>query len=391
MKTISVIIPVFNRLEKLKECVDSVLKQTIEDFEIILVDDGSTDGSEDLCDSYAEKDPRITTIHKENGGALSARKAGVAKASGEYVGFVDSDDWIEPQMYEQLYCLAAQNKADMVSSGYILEGNYVSEEYDSLPDGCYAEDDKKKLLEALIFNMKCHDLGIRGSLCCKLFRRELFERAQNRIPDGMVFSEDKLCVLTFALDCKCIVVTRQAWYHYILHSESVTHQPDTEYLKRINEVYKYFVSLYSHPDFSEEMRRQSELYITQLLIKGINSRMGFSVPNLMWIDREWMNNVPDHSSILLYGKGALCETYARQIENSDRLRLIGCINEAPEAAKYEYDQLIITYKNESKAKEIREALIKNGIPDEKIRWFPQEEIFWKYAEDAGLCKVYETD
>lgn len=390
MNKVSVIVPIYNGEKTIKKCVDSIIAQTLDDIEIILVDDGSKDFSGKNCDEYANLDKRIKVVHKENGGLVSARKAGLKKATGLYVGYVDCDDWIDPVMYERLYDIAVKDEADMVCSGYILEGNYISNEYDSLAEGCYREE-KKYLLDHLIFHMVKHDLGLRGSLCCKLFRRESFTIAQNRIPDEISYSEDKLCTLTYALDSKCVSVTKNAWYHYVMNASSMTKEPNPNYLNQINRVYQYLISLYSHPDFTDEMRRQSELYITQLLIKGINSRMGFSVPNLMWIDREWMNNVPDHSSILLYGKGALCETYARQIENSDRLRLIGCINEAAEAAKYEYDQLIITYKYESKAKEIREALIKNGIPDEKIRWFPQEEIFWKYAEDAGLCKVYETD
>ncbi len=386
MCKVSVIVPVYNAEKTIRKCVDSIIRQKLQSIEVVLVDDGSTDGSGSICDEYANTDPRVRVVHKKNGGLVSARKAGLSVAAGEYVGYVDSDDWVDEQMYQSLYDIAVRDDADMVCSGYILEGGYISEEYDSIPEGCYQGDDKQKLLDRLIFDMDKHDLGLRGSLCCKLFRREPFVTAQNMIPDEISYSEDKLCVLTFALRCNSISVVRKAWYHYIINDASMTQEPDTQYLNRINAVYSYLTSLYSHPDFSDRMRVQAELYVTQLLIKGINTRMGFSVKNLMWIDREWINDIPEGSRILLFGSGALCDTYARQIENTGRLKLAGCINGAKDFLQYEFDYIVITYKYEQKAEEIRKELIGSGISDEKILWFKQEEVFWKYAEDAGLCK-----
>ena len=97
---ISVIIPVFRVERTIKRCVDSVLRQTFTDWEMILVDDGSTDGSSALCDEYGRLDKRVHVIHKANGGLSSARNAGLDVATGELIGFIDSDDWVEPQMYE---------------------------------------------------------------------------------------------------------------------------------------------------------------------------------------------------------------------------------------------------------------------------------------------------
>lgn len=100
MPLFSIIIPVYNVEKYLNKCVDSVLNQTFTDFEVILVDDGSTDNCPAICDSYAEKDKRVKVIHKPNGGLINARKSGLEIADGNYIGFVDSDDWIEPEMYE---------------------------------------------------------------------------------------------------------------------------------------------------------------------------------------------------------------------------------------------------------------------------------------------------
>jgi len=117
---ISIIVPVFNSSAYLKKCLDSILTQTFEDFELILVDDGSPDNCGEICEEYAEKDNRIIIIHKKNGGQSSARNAGLDVAKGDYIGFVDSDDWIEPDMYETLYDICIVNNCDIANCSSII-------------------------------------------------------------------------------------------------------------------------------------------------------------------------------------------------------------------------------------------------------------------------------
>lgn len=110
---ISIIVPVYKAEPYLKKCIDSILNQTFKDFELILVDDGSPDRCGEICDEYALKDSRIKIIHKENGGQSSARNVGLDIAQGEYIGFVDSDDWIEPDMYKKLFKVLKNDNVDM--------------------------------------------------------------------------------------------------------------------------------------------------------------------------------------------------------------------------------------------------------------------------------------
>lgn len=114
---ISVIIPVYNVESYLKRCLDSVINQSYQDLEIILIDDGSTDNSSKICDEYASNDPRVIVIHKQNAGQAAARNDGINIAKGEYIAFVDSDDWIELDMYELLMQAIIDTKADIVASG----------------------------------------------------------------------------------------------------------------------------------------------------------------------------------------------------------------------------------------------------------------------------------
>lgn len=115
---VSVVVPVYNREKYLKQCVDSIVAQTLREIEIILVDDGSTDASPAICDEYAAKDPRVKVIHKQNAGMGVAYNTGMAEAKGDYIGFVETDDWIEPEMYEELYNKALEQDVDIVKSLY---------------------------------------------------------------------------------------------------------------------------------------------------------------------------------------------------------------------------------------------------------------------------------
>ena len=130
---VSVVIPVYNTAEYLPQCLESVMNQTLREIEIICVNDGSTDDSPHILAEYALKDERIRIIHKENGGLVAARKTGVLAAAGKYVAFVDSDDWIEADMYEHLYQTAEGHQVDMVTCGFFLEGNYTTIHMDTVP------------------------------------------------------------------------------------------------------------------------------------------------------------------------------------------------------------------------------------------------------------------
>ena len=114
MPHVSVIVPVYNVEEYLRKCIDSIVAQTLKDIEIILVDDGSTDGSGTICDEYASQDKRVRVVHKINGGLSSARNTGIEAASAPFLMFIDSDDWVEPNFCEKPYLAAKNNNADLV-------------------------------------------------------------------------------------------------------------------------------------------------------------------------------------------------------------------------------------------------------------------------------------
>ena len=189
MPELSIIVPVYKVEKYLPRCIDSILAQTFGDFELILIDDGSSDGCGRICDEYARKDKRIVVIHQKNMGVSAARNAGLDIARGRYIGFVDSDDWIEPQMYEVMMDAIRENGADMAVCGV----RYADEDgkftrADRLSEGVYSRDG---LLED-VFAMP-NKLG--GGCCNKVF--DASKTASVRFKVGMTIAEDAL----YLFDC----------------------------------------------------------------------------------------------------------------------------------------------------------------------------------------------
>lgn len=410
MPKVSVVIPVYNTEKYLCQCLNSVMNQTLADIEIICINDGSTDSCPRILDEYSRKDSRIKVIHKRNEGLVAARKAGAIAATAPFVGYVDSDDWIEPDMYEQLFHIAKEFQVDLIASGYYLEGSYTTLHYDTVPEGLYGNDRMRYLHNHLIYNLDQKETGLRGSLCCKLFSAEQLKKVQLKIPDAISIAEDKMCLLTYVLDCNSVYVLREAYYHYRINTNSMAHAPNTNYLLCVNEVYKYLIQLYQHKKFTGFMRRQAEIYIVELLVMGINSRLGFENSNIMWVDPYWLEQIPLKSRIVLYGGGELGKKYKRHLMSRTDINYIACIDfsynrflknglsdqqrsefdlkvASPEVLKHlDYDYIVITIKNAKKAQQIKNQLVEYGVDRECIFWFEQREIFWKYVAADGLIE-----
>lgn len=213
---ISIIIPVYDVAEYLPQCLESVCNQTYKNLEIILVDDGSTDGSGKICDEWQKKDDRIVLIHKENGGVSSARNEGLKRATGEYIGFVDADDWLEPDMYEKL--AAGIYGAEAVSCGYVDypygEGVPVPKGIKSLP-ACDFPDSIIALFERN---------GYFTTLWNKLFRREVIfsEGSFIHLDTTLAFGEDEVWLVTVLGKCNKVAFIPEALYHWRPRSGSVT-------------------------------------------------------------------------------------------------------------------------------------------------------------------------
>lgn len=214
MELISVIVPVYNVEEHLEKCLSSIVNQTYKNLEIILVDDGSTDSSGEICDRYAMCDERFVVIHNENGGVSAARNAGVAKATGEYIMFVDSDDYVESDIAEFLLNLTLQYDADISMCGFKYadtEGNTWNQTDLAVAEGCISGND---------FWQRFYSGGriIGVTLWAKLYKRSLWNDVF--FPVGKLH-EDEFVTHILIKNCKSIAVSKKPLYYYVQRKGSI--------------------------------------------------------------------------------------------------------------------------------------------------------------------------
>lgn len=307
---ISVIVPIFNVAKYLRQCIESICCQTCRDLEIILVDDGSTDGSSEICDSYRKKDARIVVVHKENGGLVSARKAGLQASHGRYIAYVDGDDWIEEHMYERLYgCLVEQNVDVVMCGRYEDTGNVSKAVYHGIKQGRY---DKKLMLEhvypQMVVNMEFFKWGIFPGLWDKLFKRECIESFQMEVDEHIQMGEDAVCVYPCLLNAKSIYVLHECLYHYRQTTDSMVKQVRNCDLERdrFRVLYRSGEKAFYLNKNIYDCRKQWEIYMLFLMIPRSDSLYkGFSELDYLFP----FPKVRKGMKIALYGAG----TYGQRL------------------------------------------------------------------------------
>ena len=212
---ISVIVPVYNVEKYLERCLDSILNQTYSDLEIILVDDGSTDTSPEICDAYAKRDERIRTFHQKNGGLSAARNTGLDNARGDYIGFVDSDDQIVPTMYESLLVAMENEKADIAigNFAYLDEQGRKAGESFPLKKAVYSgiQAMEQLLCDAVHFVSSCN----------KLYRKDIYKNI--RYPLGKL-NEDQFVIHRMLYESSRVVTISEPVYLYTIRSGSIMHR-----------------------------------------------------------------------------------------------------------------------------------------------------------------------
>ena len=243
---ISIIVPVYKVEKYLEKCVNSILKQTYTNLEIILVDDGSPDKCGQLCDELAKIDDRIKVFHKENGGLSDARNYGVERANGEYIGFVDSDDYIHECMYEELYKAIKKSGTSIAECGVTrvykntLRPHYEGEDY-------FLVLDREGYLKEYLENKRLY-----GSAWCKLIHRDLAKKI--KFPTGKIY-EDAFYTLELLKTVDKYTLISGNYYYYYIRENSITTRSfsskDMDYIEIMNEIEDY--TLANFPIFKEQL------------------------------------------------------------------------------------------------------------------------------------------
>lgn len=229
---VSIIIPIYKVEKYLDKCIESVVNQTYANLEIILVDDGSPDNCPAICDEWAKKDSRIMVIHKENGGLSSARNSGVAIAKGEWIGFIDSDDYIVPDMYEKMFLAVQESEAELCICGM----KWVNEDGSKYENVLTSPIINEVLTKEVAFSKLVGlDYYYYVTSVNKLYKKELFEKVI--FPEGKLH-EDEFTAHLFFNECEKIVCVQDELYFYVQHQNSIMNAAYS--IKRLDAVYAIY-------------------------------------------------------------------------------------------------------------------------------------------------------
>lgn len=393
---ISIIVPVYNAADYLCICIESILGQIYQNFEVVLIDDGSTDGSASICDKYAKIDNRVKVLHKKNEGLVRARKTGLLMSAGDYIGYVDADDWIEKDMYQKLSACMEKYQVDVAMCGrYENTGSVEKEVYHAFSEGKY---DKARLMKEVYPRMitgdTFFDWHMFPGVWDKLFKRELLIKYQMDVCDELKMGEDAACSYPAILNAESIFVLHDCLYHYRQTTASMVKQSDSTYLER-----KQFKKLFETVNLSFakdkdifDMREQWKKYVIFLMIPRLDELyQGYDNNSFLFPFRE----VKKGSKIVLYGAGTygqrlygylkrtgFCRIAVWVDRNYAEFQKMGLEVEDPEQIeKVNYDYIVIanTYAN-SRTKLYDELTRKYSKA--KIRMIDEKLLFSKEAQKA---------
>lgn len=391
---VSIIVPVYNVRDYLEKCINSIINQIYKNLEIIIVDDGSTDGSSDICDRFLTVDKRILVIHKENGGVVSARQMGIERARGRYMIAIDSDDWIEPNMISELYALASENNADIVTSGcYRESGNTYGIITDGIKEGVYRNESKRLVYENLIFCDGTDTAGIQGWMVCKIMKTSLVKKIHSKISNKICYAEDLAVMYGCCVCAETIVITHNIYYHYVMRTGSAVFSIIPYYLSHINYVYLFLKSEFEKNKYRKILQKQLDLLMVKWVFLGINNYMGLDKEvTIPYYDFDRCI-IKRGSKIVLYSAGKVGQSYYKQITLDKSYTIIEWVDKKFEYYQNQgldvsdvkamkdlnYDYILLAFKEKTLAESVKESLVTDYcVKREKILWIEPISLIDKY-------------
>ncbi len=379
---VSFIVPIYNMESYLEKCLDSILGQTFGAFEVILVDDGSGDNSPRICDEYAEKDNRIKVIHKENGGLLSARKAGIKSAIGEYIAFIDSDDWIESDYLEVLLEEVHRHPGvKMVSSGSIYE--YELEDLnkkitDGVEAGYYKGSQiREEILPKAVFYYKHGIPGMAASLWAKLIKKELLEKQLEKVDNCITVGEDGAVIYPLLTYIDDLSVLHYCGYHYLQRNNSMLHQYKPEYQAGILKLHELLRNEFGSAGLADVYEEYISQYVAGFHCRYMKDIYGLSLENSY--DYNIYRLIPKDSKVILYGCGKIGKSCYRELMLSGYAEVVMWVDADPDGrftqtkvhpiediANSVFDYILIAISNRRFAEEAKIGLLSRGVDGEKI-------------------------
>ncbi len=377
MDKISVIVPVYNSEKYLKKCLGSIIGQTYDNLEIIIVDDGSTDKSAFIYEGFAKRDNRIKIVQIAHSGVQSARKAGVEAATGKFVAFVDSDDWIAPDRIENL--MEDRQGADIVIGNWSSESGGITPK--PLLPGIYQGENGKREVCKVFFPAEMYEDTGMIVHWDKIYRTDLAKEGILPVPDSIWIGEDRCALLNMFLRADRISMSRDAGYYKCMPHTLGTVRKDI--LLNLHEVYTYMSSIIKGCPYENILKPGLDRYIMMYFRKLVPNFLDMELPEEFYY--PYYGRLIG-KKIILYGAGKVGQAYRRQILADKECSIVAWVDKnvhgrggviLPDNIRnIKYDYIILAVGRKADAEEIEMELSDMGVPKEVILWSKTRQSGW---------------
>jgi glycosyltransferase involved in cell wall biosynthesis len=376
---ISVIIPVYQAKNYLNKCVSSVINQSYENVEVILVDDGAVDGSAEMCDRLGEQDSRIVVKHIYNSGPYAARNIGVEISQGDIVTFVDADDYVEKNAYSELMKIYEKYNPDIITYSYKTNKGIENIYYDA---GFY----NREKIEEIIMPTMMYDTNIGArklnpSLYSKIMKKDIYMNVMKIKEKNINWGDDALITYPAVCIADSVYVSHEAYYNYCNNCDSSTHKSPSA---RIDELEKFYIEIRNSLKVYDNrygFEFQTEAYMKHFFNMFIKNRFGkyFSLTGYIFPYAD----IAYGSKVQIYGAGNVGKSYVCELQQSKYAEIVGWYDyKAEDLVSYagvgidlpekinevESDVVLIAIQNKDIAKDIENELKKMGVESDKIIW-----------------------
>ncbi len=374
---LSIIVPIYNTELYLNPCLKSLTAQTCSDMEILLIDDGSTDGSSQICQEFARKDTRIVYIRQDNKGLIGARRTGAEHASGEFLMYVDSDDWIDNGMAD--FLVQQIGNVDMATTGvhYETGPGMVVEYLDQYPEGEYKGSDKEFLLKTMLYDTDSDTLQrLTPWIWNKLYRTEIVRQVYRNLDADNDFAEDAAFLYNYLIISGSVRICHKCFYHYRYRTDSMFHGGNPHMLSDINKAYLALLPGFEKHPLRDSLMSQLQHWVTVTAVMAVNGGMGFAsgiqIPEFL-LDTDGLGG----KRIVLYGAGKAGKDYFRQLTQMGYNVVLWVDSNSPGTGSVkqphtilgtEYDIILLAVSRPEYVESIKRSLRGMGVGEDKLMW-----------------------
>lgn len=399
---LSIIVPVYNGEQYLEKCVYSILNQSYKQIEVVLVNDGSTDCSYDICKKIEKNDKRVTLLNQSNKGQNGARITGVMHAHYDLIGFVDCDDWIDEEMYSSLMALMKEYNCDIVSSGIIHEYETTKnskEILDCYEEGLY-DDLSRDIYPSMLWNRKTKEFGLYCNLVNKLFKKDILEQVYKELDARVFYGEDALAFYSYMMKCKNIYICKSSYYHYRIRNNSISASIDQRLVMNSYYLYKglekAIFDSFCNDKSKYNLLKQLKNYILQIEAHVLRQMYDINTNHLCIDDDSF--DILKEKKVVIYGAGDIGQCICQYLRKNIKCEIVGWVDKYPNGKdrkcnynisdlfdidKMAYDYIIIAVKDKNMVDDIKSELVdKYGISEDLLLW--KENYMESIFEDAYL-------